>query len=158
MTLSIQVALLLKGEILMKRNIIRIVSLILCVVFVASIAVLPASALTIKQQTKATECSIVTCGDKIFGKTSTMTVKNTSSYPIKVTFIKIQDCKVTRSTGAGFSSWSSITIYGGGSASFKIKTSLGNAGLVRVRVQSTMGMPYSYTLNGNNYSMIARTG
>ena len=142
----------------MKRNLIRIVSIILCVLFISSIAVLPASALTIKTQTKATECSIVTCGDKIFGKTSTMTVKNTSSYPIKVTFIKIEDCKVTRSTGAGFTSWSSITIYGGGSASFKIKTSLGNSGWVTVRVQSSMGMPYSYTITGNNYSCMARTG
>lgn len=142
----------------MKRNLIRIVSLVLCVLFISSIAVLPAGALSVNKQTKATECSIVTCGDKIFGKTTTIKVKNTSDYPIKVTFTKIEDCKVKRSTGAGFSSWSSITIYSGSTATFKIKTSLGNSGLVKVKVQSSMGMPYSYSITGSNYYCLGRTG
>lgn len=141
----------------MKRKALRIISIILCFIFISSLA-LSASALTISKTSKATECSITTCGDKIFGKTTTITVKNTSDYPIKVTFTKISDCKVYRSNGAGFTSWSSMTIYSGNSATFKIKTSLGNAGLVKVKVQSSMSMPYSYTINGKNYSLIARTG
>ena len=141
----------------MKKKIIRITSFALCIVLLFSFA-LSASALTISTQTKATKCGIVTCGDKLLGKKTPITIKNTSDYPIKVTFIEIDDCKVTRSTGAGFTAWSSMTIYGGNSATFNIKTGFGHSGVVRVKVESTHAVPYSYTITGKNYEMIARVG
>ncbi len=141
----------------MKKKILRVLSLILCITFIFSLS-LSASALSVSKTTKATKMSVVTYGDKVLGKTTPITIKNTSDYPIKVTFTKISDCKVYRSNGAGFSSWSSITIYAGNSAKVNIKTSWLKSGVVDFKVESSMSMPYSYSVTGSNYSMIARIG
>ncbi len=139
----------------MKKNISRIAALVLCLIFVSSM-VFSASALTVSRTTKTTTCTVVTCGDKVFGKTTPITIKNTSSTPIKITLTQVSGCKVYRSTGAGFSSRSSITLYAGNSAKINIRTSLGNAGTVKMQVSSILGEAYSCTINGSNYSLLSR--
>ncbi len=139
----------------MKKNVLRIVSLILCLSMMFTLA-FSASALTVGKRTSTSKCGITTCGDKVTGKTTTIKIKNTSSYPIKITFTSISNCKVNRSTGAGLSSWSSITIYGGSTATVKIKTNFGKNGRVMFKAESMMGVSYSYTVTGQNYSTIYR--
>lgn len=141
----------------MKRKALRIISAVLCFIFISSLA-LSASALTISKTNKTTECTILTHGDKLLGKTTTITVKNTGSNPIVVKFDKISGCKVYRSNGAGFQRLDSTTIYVGNSATYKIKTNFCNNGEVRVKVYSAVGGSYSYSITGKEYNMIARTG
>lgn len=133
----------------------RIIAIFLVIVFSLSLA-MSASARTVSTSSSKTKIGIVTCGDKVLGKTSKITIKNTGSDPIKVTFTKISGCKVYRSTGAGFSAWSSIVIYSGNSASINIRTSFGNSGNVQFTVENMLCGRSSYTVTGTNYQIISR--
>lgn len=139
----------------MKKHIYRIFSLFLCLALIVACA-FPTSALTVRKTYSTTKCTILTCGDKVLGKT-TITIKNTGGSPIRISFTKISNCKATRSTGAGISSWSSITILTGNSATIKIKTNFGKNGTVIFKAISETAESYSYTVTGSNYSTIART-
>lgn len=70
---------------------------------------------------------IITTGDRLFTKTSTVTIKNTTSDElIRVTITGISNCKVIRGPGASWDGgWvgSSFLISPQGSATFYIKQS-----------------------------------
>lgn len=130
----------------MKKRIIRVLSLVFVLVIVAS---LMPSALAAGYRTK--NGWIITTGDRLFTKTSTVTIKNTTSdESIRVTITGISNCKVIRGPGASWDGgWvgSSFLISPQGSATFYIKTKLGRAGCVDYRVTGLWGGNVSYRIN-----------
>ena len=140
----------------MSKKLMRVLSLTLVVCLL--MACVPSASAWNQSFNKKASYSVITCGDKILGKTSTVTVKNNSSDPIKLTMTQISNCKVYRSTGAGFSSWSSITIYSGASASFTIKTSLGKAGEVRFSIENYFGGQVACDITTKNCNGTFRVG
>jgi len=143
----------------MKKKVSRLLSVCLVVILLFSIS-LPASALSVNRQTRATTIGIVTCGDKIFGRWTKLTIKNTGTSPMKVSLVKNSGCSVKRGAGVGYSSWSSATVYGGNSCNIWIKTTLGNSGVVHLRFVSCFGTgdAYSYSITNNDGSAMARIG
>lgn len=130
----------------MKKSVIRILSLVLVLVTFAS---LMPCAMAAGYKTK--NGWIITTGDKLFTKKSTVTIKNTTLYePIKVTITGISGCTVIRGSGA---SWSggliggSFIVYPNGKATFYINTKLGNTGCVDYKVTGCYGGSVSYRIS-----------
>lgn len=136
----------IKGEYDMKKRITRVLSLVFVLVIVAS---LMPSALAAGYRTK--NGWIITTGDRLFTKTSTVTIKNTTpGEPIRVTITGISGCTVKRGPGASWDGgWvgSSFLISPQGSATFYINTKLGRAGCVDYRVTGAWGGNVSYRIS-----------
>ncbi len=123
----------------------RVISLILCFLFAFSFS-LSASALTVsKKQKEATYCTIVTCGDSIITKTSTVTFTNTSISPVLIEEVSESGCS---------SDLVKSTVSAGSQKTFKIKTKFGKSGKVKIKITSLHGTSYTYTITGKKTEAI----
>lgn len=142
----------------MSKKILRFLSLALVLATLFTLA-MSVGAFGPTNRTSTSTVSVVTCGDKVFGKTSKITVKNTSSYPIYCSQpTSISGC--TWSRGACFGYGTRATIYPGNSATFVLTTKFGKTGVMKFNIYSAYGngTRYSASVTGTNYSCMALVG
>ena len=105
------------------------------------------------KRAKSAKVYIITCGDKLFGRTTKVTIQNTSkrdAYNVGSIIIHIssKDCK---SIGSSI-----IRIAPGQTKTFNIKTSLGHAGDTVLKIESEDAGIMSCTVKVNDNSVIGR--
>ena len=115
--------------------------LVLCCLFACIPAAFAASASTAGNKTA--NVYLVTSGDKVLRRTTTVTISNTSSLsPIKIT-IAYTGCSVSATQ---------MTIYPGSTKTFKIYTYLGKVGQVTVSARSMIATSFSLSVTANDNS------
>lgn len=107
----------------------RILSLILALVLVASWAI-SASALSVSVKKNSAVVTVCTCGDTLFTKKSTVTIKNNGDQAILV------KCQSSNAKSVKGNIWSGVRIMPGCQMSFQITTSFGKSAVTKLKVTS----------------------
>ncbi len=133
------------------KKVSRFLVLVLCVsLLIGIMAPAVASAKTIKGTSATLTC--LTLNDSIrwlFGRTSTVTFKNTgSTSALKIT---------ATATNCSITSAKTVTLYDGQSYTFKIKTGFGKNGKVLFNMKELLQNNINYSLSESGTQMIIRT-
>lgn len=131
----------------MKKNLLRILSLSLVVCLL--IACIPSASAINATASKSVTFDVITCGDKIFWRTTTVTIKNNGTKLDQTLSIKNTSINCTVNP-------KSITLSPGGTATFRITTPLGKAGETFINVSPLYSGTVSCSITDNDNSAIFR--
>ena len=140
----------------MSKKIIRAISvmLLLATVFMMTMSV---GAFGPTNRTTTSTVSVVTCGDSIFGKTTTITIQNTGSSTIYCSGpVQKSNCTWYKDVGWGHNVGNRCIIYPGCKASFTLRTKFGKSGTMKFRIWSDD--VYSAAISGKKYTCMAIVG
>ena len=90
------------------------------------------------------------CGDALFGKTSTITVKNTTNHTIYLNFY--EGTGFNKLTGCIISPVKTYPLYSGRTYTYKVCTSRGNVGQICFSIYDALGGEYSYNISFSKFS------
>ncbi|MBQ7597754.1 MAG: hypothetical protein IJU56_04150 [Clostridia bacterium] len=139
------------------KKVNKILSLILVFVLLATVC-FSVSAKRVTNQSRPNTLTVVTTGDKVFWRTTTITIKNVGPESIYVTNAGVRNCSVQKRYGTGYGTLTTATVYTGGSIDIRIKTWLGNAGNVKLKISSACGdVRFSYDVKCSDNSLIVRS-
>lgn len=126
----------------------RIVALTLAVVLMLSLC--PAAFAANVSGRGAKYYWAMSCGDALFGKTSTITVKNTTDHTIYINFYEGTGFK--KLTGCIISPVKTYPLHPNRTQTYKVCTSLGKVGQICFKIYDPLGENYSYSINFSKFA------